>query len=185
MWWAKCHSLISGFHYLLKKKKIALYKNFKFIIKSIEANQKSTEKKVKMMTSIPSSQNNHRTWLSLPHDWGPLISNKKRQLRLGFFFFNLFLFGGYFTILHWLLPYNSLNQPQVPSLPNLAPTPNPIPPLWLSQSTGLGSLCYKAASLWLSVLHVVVYMVQIHSQVFPLCLHLYFCSANRFLSTIS
>ena len=162
-----------------------MYKNFKFIIKSIEANQKSTEKKVKMMTSIPSSQNNHRTWLSLPHDWGPLISNKKRQLRLGFFFFNLFLFGGYFTILHWLLPYNSLNQPQVPSLPNLAPTPNPIPPLWLSQSTGLGSLCYKAASLWLSVLHVVVYMVQIHSQVFPLCLHLYFCSANRFLSTIS
>ena len=92
MWWAKCHSLISCFHYLLKKKKFVLYKNFKFIIKSIEANQKSTEKKVKMMTSIPSSQNNHRTWLSFPHDWGPLISNKKRQLRLGFVFFLIYFY---------------------------------------------------------------------------------------------
>ena len=182
MWWAKCHSLISCFHYLLKKKKFVLYKNFKFIIKSIEANQKSAEKKVKMMASIPSSQNNHRTWMSLPHDWGPLISIKKRQL--GLFFFNLFLIGGYFTILRWLRhttlwishrspPFRTLFPPLIPSHPSGCHRAPGWAPCVIKQ---LPSGC---------LLHVVVYMVQIHSQVFPLCLHLYFCFANRFISTIS
>lgn len=100
------------------------------------------------------------------------------------FFLNLFLTGGHFATLRWLLPYNSVNQPQVPSLPNLAPTPNPIPPLWLSQSSGLGSLLCSSFP-WLAVSRVVVDLAQFHPQVFSLCLHLYFCSANRFISTIS
>ena len=56
-----------------------------------------------------------------------------------------------------------------------------------SQSTSLGSLCYPAASQWLSVLHMVVYICQCYSlnsshPLLPICpqvclLHLHLCSS--------
>ena len=68
----------------------------------------------------------------------------------------------------------------------------------LSQSTGRSSLCHRANSHWLSVLHLVMYMFQCYSlnlshpllpplcpQVCSLCLRLCCCSANRFISTLS
>ena len=82
----------------------------------------------------------------------------------------------------------------VPSLP----PPTPSHPSRVSQSAGLSSLCYTANSLWLSVLHMVVYICfsatlsifshPLHPPVCPsvcsLCLCLYCFPANRFISTI-
>ena len=143
---------MSQSHFLLslsfKEKKIVLCKNLKFIIKSIEANRTSVEKKVKMMTSIPSSQNNHSTWLSLPHDWGPLVSIKKRQLRLCFFKF----------IFNWRIFYNivlasAMQQCELATSTHMSPRfraflPSRIPSYRsvLSRSTRLSSLCYTATS---------------------------------------
>ena len=66
----------------------------------------------------------------------------------------------------------------------------------LSQSTGLSSLCYTANSHWLSILHMVTHVSVLLSQFVPpsaspavsevcsLCLCLYSCPANRFISII-
>ena len=84
----------------------------------------------------------------------------------------------------------------VPSLLKLHPTSHSHLSR-LSQSTRLSSLCYTTAAHWLSVLYIVMFMFQcyslnlFHSLFLPLCpqvqslqLHLYFCPANRFISTI-
>ena len=78
----------------------------------------------------------------------------------------------------------------------LPPIPHPTPPR-SSQSARLGSLCYTAASHWLSILSMVLYMCQCYSlnsshpllaplclQVHPLYLHLYSSPANRLISTV-
>ena len=65
-----------------------------------------------------------------------------------------------------------------------------------SQSTELISLCYAAASHQPTILHSLVYICQCYShlpqlcpptpchQVHSLCLPLYFCPANRLISTV-
>ena len=50
-----------------------------------------------------------------------------------------------------------------PFLLNLLPTPTPLRPSRLSQSTRLSSLCYAAASHYLFVLRVVMYMFWCYS----------------------
>ena len=83
---------------------------------------------------------------------------------LGFlFFFSFFkiyfqLEDNCFTILCWLLPYDSVNQPQVRIHPLLLNSPLPlslIPPLYLSQSTRLSALCHTAAFRLAICLHMV------------------------------
>ena len=81
----------------------------------------------------------------------------------------------------------------IPILLSLTPTPHPSRS---SQSPELSSLCYRAASHSLSVLHVVVYVCQCYSlcpshplllllcpHIPSLCLHLYSCPAKRSIST--
>ena len=77
------------------------------------------------------------------------------------------------------------------------PLESPAPPHPLGcQGTKLGSLCCIAVSHWLSLSHMVVYICQCYSlnwshplflrlcpQDCPLCLCLYSCPANRFIST--
>ena len=82
-----------------------------------------------------------------------------------------------------------------PSWVSLPPSP-PSYPSGLSQSTRLSSLHDTANSHWLSILHMVMYMVQCYSlnlshpllllcpQVFCLCLCLYNCPTNRFIGII-
>ena len=53
------------------------------------------------------------------------------------------------------------------SFMNLPPTSHPFPPSRLLQSPGLSSLSHMANSHWLSILHMVVYMLPfyfIHSS---------------------
>ena len=93
------------------------------------------------------------------------------------------------------LPYNSMNQPQVYMY--RLPLESPSQPSKMSHSTGLSSLCYIATSHQLPVLPMVIYMFQccfVNSshpflsllclQVCSLCLHVYFCPVNRFISTV-
>ena len=106
----------------------------------------------------------------------------------------------FFTILCWFLPYISMNQPQVYICPLSLEPPSRLPP----HPTSLGchraldcSLCHTADSHWLCILHMVMYMFPcyclssshplpptLYPQVSSLCLHLYCCSANRFINTI-
>ena len=73
----------------------------------------------------------------------------------------------------------------------------PLPSPRSSQSTRLSSLCYTAASRYLSVLHMIVHiyqcfflnlshplLLQMCPQICSLCLCLHFFSVNRFISTI-
>ena len=102
-------------------------------------------------------------------------------------------------MLCWFLPYNSVNQPQVYmcplplGLPSYLPTPSHLS--GSSLSPGLSSLCYTTTSPQPSILHVVMYMFQCYTlksshpllpllclQVYSLCLCLYFCPENRFIS---
>ena len=68
----------------------------------------------------------------------------------------------------WFLLYNKVNQlyiyiyPHISSLLHLPPT-LPIDPSRWSQSPELTSLCYVAASHYLSILHLVVYICPCHS----------------------
>ena len=75
--------------------------------------------------------------------------------------------------------------------------PSPSHPSGSSQSSRLSSLCYPAAPHLLSVLHTVAYVCQrsslnlshpllpqLCSQVHSLCLCLYSCPTNRFISTV-
>ena len=63
--------------------------------------------------------------------------------------------------------YNKVNQLyiyiylHISTLLHLPPTLH-IPPLWCSQSTELISLCYAAASHYLSISHLVVYICPCH-----------------------
>ena len=76
------------------------------------------------------------------------------------------------------------------------PSYTPPQPTRLSQSMGWAPCAHAAAALWLSILRTVVYMFQCCSlssshpllpslcpQVCSLCLHLYSCPANKFIST--
>ena len=100
-----------------------------------------------------------------------------------------------FTVLCQFLLYSEMNQLCVymyphplghPSHPPIPPS-NPSHPSRSSQSTELSSLCYTAASHWLSILHMVVYTC--HSQplispnipLYPSCSCLFFTSASLFL----
>ena len=106
-----------------------------------------------------------------------------------------------FTILCWLLPYNSMNQPRVHTCPlsleplSLLPV-HPIP-LGCHRAPDLSSLHHTTNSHWLSILHTVMYMFPCYSfnsshpvlpppclQVCSLCLHFQCYPANRFISTI-
>ena len=104
-------------------------------------------------------------------------------------------------MLYWFLTYNDVNQPKIYICPLLLEPPAhcsmPSYPSRLLQRTGLSSLCYKATSHQLSILYMIMYMFQCYSpnssqpllpplcpQVCPLCLRLYSCPANRFISTI-
>ena len=64
-----------------------------------------------------------------------------------------------------------------PCCARLSPTTQPSHPSRSSQNTELSSLCYIAASQYLSILHMVVYIFQCHSQFtpffFPHCVHKY------------
>ena len=84
----------------------------------------------------------------------------------------------------------------VTSLLNLSTPPTPSHPSRLSKNTGVSSLYLTAASHWLCFTHGCVYMSMLLSQFVPpspsltasrvcsLCLHLYSCPTNRFISTI-
>ena len=67
------------------------------------------------------------------------------------------------TMLCWSLLYNNVSQPLVYryflplELPSQTPPYHHSTQSRLSQSTGLSSLCYTAASHWLSILYTVVY----------------------------
>ena len=63
-------------------------------------------------------------------------------------------------ILCWFAPSITMNQPQAYICP-LPPEPPPTPshPPRLSQSMGFSSLSQTANSLWLSLLHMVVFVV--------------------------
>ena len=62
----------------------------------------------------------------------------------------------------------SYKYTHVPSLLNFSPTPYSIHLSRSSQSTGLISLCYTAASHQLAILHVIyIHMFQRYSQCFP------------------
>ena len=79
---------------------------------------------------------------------------------LGFYFWLFFfkLEDNCFTVLCWILPHNNANQRKytyIPSLLSLPSTPSSHPSR-LSQSTGLSSPCYTAASHQLSILHMIV-----------------------------
>ena len=109
-----------------------------------------------------------------------------------------------FTVLCWVLPYVSMNQPQVYLCPLPAPEPAshplPTPPLGCHRAvTGPSSVCLPAGSHLLSVLRVVMCLFpgwslnsshpllpplcpQVCSTLYVLCLHCY--PANRFISTI-
>ena len=74
------------------------------------------------------------------------------------------------------LPLISVNQPWVYSC-SLPSEPPPTHPSRLSQSPVSGSLCHTANSLWLSVLHMAVWMFphcfSIHPTLsFPDCVHM-------------
>ena len=77
----------------------------------------------------------------------------------------------------------------IPSFLNLPPTP-PSHPTRSSQSPELSSLCYRATSHQLSVLHMLLsqFVPPAPSPLCPhvdsLCLHLYSCPADRFFCTI-
>jgi len=83
-----------------------------------------------------------------------------------------------------------------PSLWSLFPTTPPSQPSGSSQGTELSSLRYAAASPQLPISHTAAYIRQCSSlgsshpllpplcpQIHSLCLHLYSCPTNRFIST--
>ena len=94
-------------------------------------------------------------WLCRQKVNGPLV------------FFYVFIYfeleDNWFTILCWILPYNNMNQPQVHI--NLPPEPPPYPPphpmpLGFHRALGQAPFAQRAASHWLSILHMVVYICQ-------------------------
>ena len=109
-----------------------------------------------------------------------------------FFFTSLLEYNCLTMVCQFLLTY-PISPPSCTSLP-----PSLSHPSRWSQSTELISLCYVAASHWLSILHLVVYMCPCYSltlsqlplppspcrQVHSLHLHLYSCPAPRFIRTI-
>ena len=116
-------------------------------------------------------------------------------------FFNLFLIGGAIALqccvgfCHATMQL-SHNYTYITSLLNLPPLLSPYP-FRSSQSTRLGSLCLKATSCQLSLLHMTVYICQCyflhlsHSLLLPMCpqvhslyLSLHTSHGNRFMSTI-
>ena len=76
----------------------------------------------------------------------------------------------------------SYKYTHVPSLLNFSPTPYSIHLSRSSQSTGLISLCYTAASHQLAILHVIyIHMFQCYFQRFPFLSapHCWMCSAKQ------
>ena len=96
------------------------------------------------------------------------ISLTSPVVQITFFFLTSLLEYNCFTMLCQFLLYNKVNQlyvyiyPHISSLLCLPPTSLSHPSRW-SQSTELISLCYAAASHYLSVLHLVVYICPCHS----------------------
>ena len=104
-----------------------------------------------------------------------------------------------FTMLYWFLLYIKVNQLYM-NIHCLPPTP-PLLHLLGHQRAELSSLCHTACSHSLSVLHMVVYIMSVliytHNtclsicaslslcpQAHSLCLCLYTCPTDRFISTI-
>ena len=85
-----------------------------------------------------------------------------KSLCVGFFLTSLLEYNCFTMVCQFLL-YNKVNQlyiyiyPHISSLLHL-PRPSLSHPSRWSQSTKLISLCYAAASHWLSILHLVVYI---------------------------
>ena len=105
----------------------------------------------------------------------------------------------YFTILCWFLPYT--NEPAIDihiSLPwTSLPPSTPFPTLVFHRALDLGSLHHAANSCWLSILHMVAYMLLCYSlksshpllpplcsKVCSLCLCFLCCPAHGVISTI-
>ena len=114
-------------------------------------------------------------------------------------FLKKFLLQGVcFTILCWFLPYINMRQPQVyiHPLPLGPPCQLPPHPALLRCHGALGwAPCVTQPIHWLSSLHVVMYVSMLLSirlilsltlcpRVCSLYLHLHWCPANRFISTI-
>jgi len=113
-------------------------------------------------------------------------------------FFNLFLSGdNCSSVLCCFLPYNNVNQPWIYIYPSLLNLPQP-PASHLSRSSHWADLPVLYNSFPLTILPMVMYMFQCYSlicptlsllpllcpQIYSLCLCLYSCLANRFISTI-
>ena len=113
----------------------------------------------------------------------------------------LFLIGG--KLLYNVVLVSSIHQHETAigiyvSLPSWTPLPSPTlsHPSRLSQSTRLSFLNHTANSHWLHILHMVMCMFQSYSlnlstlflllcaQVCSLCLSLYCCPTNRFISAV-
>ena len=84
-----------------------------------------------------------------------------------------------------------------PSQLNLPPVSYPIPPVYVVTGHWVDLLCHTAISHWRSILQMIICMLPCRflslshpllptlcPQVCSLCLCLYSCSANRFISTI-
>ena len=123
---------------------------------------------------------------------------------LSSFLFSLFIFSWRIIALQYCVfvkhPHESaigihMSPPSWTSFP----PPSPAHPSRLSQSPSLGSLRHTANSLWLSVLHMIVYMFACYSlnsshllflppspcpQVCSLWLRLHCCCATTFISPI-
>ena len=86
------------------------------------------------------------------------------------------LFGYYWVfnwkiimILWWFLPYINMNQPQVYICPLPLETSSHSPPyptpVGCHRASALSYLCYLANSHWLSILHMILYMIQCYSLI--------------------
>ena len=115
--------------------------------------------------------------------------------------FNFFRLEDNCFILCWYLPNINMNKPQVYIYPLPLKPPSHLPlhhsSLGCHRVLGLSSLHGTANTHWLSILHMVMYMLQsyflyssrpllptLRPQVCSLCLCLQCCSANRFQSLV-
>ena len=114
-----------------------------------------------------------------------------------FFKISFWLERDCYKILCWLLPYESVNQPQVHICPHLPLPSTPSSPSRSSQSTRLSSLCpHSSFTQAIYFTHGNIYLpMQLFqfvppapssavSKICSLFLHLYSCSAYRFIRTI-